>query len=263
MFFVFRYPAPSISPTIVILLAWAGGKLMAAFLPYRTFYLPSWLGGMGFSLNPGIFNIKEHALITIMANVSISQAYAMNCIIVQDSDVYYSDARSAGFNIMFVISSQIIGFSLSGICRRFLVWPASMIWPQNLVVSTILNTLHAEEDGIDGRMTRYRFFYLVGIGAFVWYWIPGFLFTALSAFSWVCWIWPRSTVVNTLFGVTSGLGMSVLTFDWNQVIFIGSPLVVPWWAECNIFGGFVLFAWIISPAIYFTNVSSAFFFRER
>ena len=32
--------------------------------------------------------------------------------------------------------------------------------------------------------------------------------------------------VNQLFGYSSGLGMSVLTFDWAQIAYIGSPYVV-------------------------------------
>lgn len=34
-----------------------------------------------------------------------------------------------------------------------------------------------------------------------------------------------------LFGYYSGLGMSVLTFDWGMISYIGSPLATPWWAE--------------------------------
>jgi hypothetical protein len=49
--------------------------------------------------------------------------------------------------------------------------------------------------------------------------------------------------------------MGALTFDWNQVTWIANPLVIPWWAQVNIFAGFVLFFWIICPIIYFTNVS--------
>lgn len=193
MFFIFRYPAPSISPTIVVLIAWPLGKLMAATLPIRTFYLPSWLGEYAFSLNPGVYNIKEHTLTSIMSNVAIGQAYSLNTIIAQDSPEFYNDPRPIIFGILFTISSQVIGFSLAGMCRRFLVWPASMIWPQNLVTATILNTLHAEEDGMDGTMTRFRFFTWVGIGAFFFYFLPGFLFQALSVFSWVCWIWPSES----------------------------------------------------------------------
>ena len=30
--------------------------------------------------------------------------------------------------------------------------------------------------------------------------------------------------------------------------------VVPWWAEVHIFFGFVLFYWIMTPILYYTNV---------
>jgi hypothetical protein len=65
-----------------------------------------------------------------------------------------------------------------------------------------------------------------------------------------------NVVLNQLFGVSSGLGMGVLTFDWSQISYIGSPLVVPWWAEVHVMVGFVLFYWIVVPALYYTNVSS-------
>lgn len=65
----------------------------------------------------------------------------------------------------------------------------------------------------------------------------GFLFQALSVFSWICWIAPNNVPLNQLFGVSSGLGMSVLTFDWTQISWIGSPLMVPWWAEVHVFVG--------------------------
>lgn len=35
--------------------------------------------------------------------------------------------------------------------------------------------------------------------------------------------------------------------------------MVPWWAEVHIMGGFVLFYWIIAPALYYSNVSPIFF----
>ena len=62
-------------------------------------------------------------------------------------------------------------------------------------------------------------------------------------------------VVNQLFGTVSGLGMGFITFDWSQIAFIGSPLMVPWWAQVHVFAGFVLVYWIILPILYYTNVS--------
>jgi hypothetical protein len=61
-------------------------------------------------------------------------------------------------------------------------------------------------------------------------------------------------VVNQLFGVVTGLGMSSITFDWSQVAYIGSPLIVPWWAIANISVGFVILIWIFAPIMYYTNV---------
>jgi OPT family oligopeptide transporter len=76
----------------------------------------------------------------------------------------------------------------------------------------------------------------------------------LSVFSFVCWIAPNNVVLNQLFGVSNGLGMSVITFDWTQISWISSPLMVPWWAEVHMFIGFVLFYWILTPILYYTNV---------
>lgn len=56
-------------------------------------------------------------------------------------------------------------------------------------------------------------------------------------------------------GVNTGMGMGILTWDWLQVSWIGSPLVVPWWAIVNVGIGFVICYWIIVPIMYFTNVS--------
>ena len=252
-FFNFRYPAPQLSPLLILLVVYPMGKVCAAILPRRTFKMPRWLGSSQFTLNPGYFNVKEHSAIAQMANVSIVQGYAINAIVVQDSPRFYNDPRPIGFAILFALSSVCWSFGLAGFCKRFLVWPASMIWPQNLIVCTVLNTLHAEEDGQDGRMTRFKYFCLVLIGAFCWNFVPQFLFMALSTFNWVCWIAPANPYINVLFGSSGGVGMSVLTFDWNQISYIGAPMITPWWAVCNMFVGFVLLVWIVFPILYFTN----------
>jgi hypothetical protein len=83
--------------------------------------------------------------------------------------------------------------------------------------------------------------------------LPGYLFTALSYFSWVCWIAPDNVPVNQMFGYVSGMGMSTITFDWAQIAYIGSPLATPWWAEANIIAGFVFFFWILTPGLYYSN----------
>ena len=109
-------------------------------------------------------------------------------------------------------------------------------------------------------MTRYRHFIIVFIGSFVFFFLPGaffflyspsreptayavgYLFQALSIFSFICWAAPNNVIVKKLFGMHSGLGMSFLTFDWTQISWLVSPLMVPWWALLQTFIGFVLFA---------------------
>jgi OPT oligopeptide transporter protein len=71
VFFSLRQPNITIGPLVVQLCAYPAGKLMEFALPRRVFNL----FGLKFSLNPGRFNKKEHALITIMANVAYSNGY--------------------------------------------------------------------------------------------------------------------------------------------------------------------------------------------
>jgi hypothetical protein len=204
----------------------------------------------------------------------VGPPYALNAIVV--SEVFYKISAGYWFNLVLVLATQLTGFGLAGMCRRFLVWPASMVWPQNLVACTLLNTLHAEDDDGTGGITRYKYFMILLTGAFGFFFFPGeqlillivtpliystsssqtgYVFRALSVFSFVCWLAPNNVPINQLFGVEGGLGMSVLTFDWVQITWIGSPLMVPWWAEVHIFTGFVLFYWILTPALYYSNVS--------
>src|SRR5712672_4687731 len=84
---------------------------------------------------------------------------------------------------------------------------------------------------------------------------PSYLFTALSYFSWVCWIAPNNPTVNQLFGVIHGLSMSVLTFDWGQIAFIGSPLAVPWWVAANVGIAVVFFYWFLVPILYVRHLA--------
>ena len=267
VFFNFRQPAPSVSPLPLLIISYPVGKFFAFVLPINTYRLPQWLGGFEFSLNPGPWNIKEHVLVYIMANVAIGPPYAINAIVV--TQLNYHISVGYWFSTLLAVATQLTGFGLAGICRRFLVWPAAMIWPQNLVTCALLNTLHAKDDNAPGGITRCRYFLVVLTTAFFFFFIPGesffshvgntytlsgYLFQGLSVFSWLCWIFPDNIPVNQLFGVSSGLGMGILTFDWAQISWIGSPLMYPWWAEVHIFTGFMLFFWIVTPLMYYTNV---------
>nr|AGA20372.1 oligopeptide transporter 1 [Phanerodontia chrysosporium] len=245
-FFFFRFPSISISSVVIQLLSFPMVRLWAAVVPKVKVF--------GISLNPGPFTVKEHVLITIMGGVGAGPAYATDIVAVQR--VFYNQTYNFSYQWLLVMSTQLIGFSVGGIARRFLVNPPSMIWPANLVTCALFNTLHSQQYagmGTRGGISRERFFAYGFVAAFCWYWVPGYLFQALSAFNWVCWIVPNHVVVNQLFGTVSGLAMTVVTFDWSQIAYIGSPLAVPWWAAANVTFGMFFFFWIICPALYYTN----------
>ncbi|KAF7340477.1 Sexual differentiation process protein isp4 [Mycena venus] len=265
-FFFFRYPGVTITAIVAQLLSFPCGRAAAA-------YIPNWRI-MGISLNPGPFTVKEHVLITIMASVGAGSAYATDIVAVQR--VYYNQIYNFSYQWFMVMSTQLIGFSIGGVARRFLVAPPSMIWPTNLVNCALFNTLHSQYYagiGSHGGLSRERFFLYAFLGSFLWYFFPGYLFAALSYFSWVTWIRPNNPTIAQLFGYFHGMGMSVITFDWNQITNIGSPLATPCmppltlpslstyhkisstfdYALIGLFEGFVFFYWFLTPVLYFTN----------
>lgn len=56
--------------------------------------------------------------------------------------------------------------------------------------------------------------------------------------------------------------MSLITFDWSQIAYIGSPLATPWWAEANIAVGFIFFFWVLTPILYYSVRLSSLYLVE-
>ncbi|KAG0005238.1 hypothetical protein BGZ80_005491, partial [Entomortierella chlamydospora] len=241
-FFWFRQNPITIGMSVVQLLAYPIGKFMAKVLP------------SGF-LNPGPFNVKEHVLIALAANCASGTAYAMDIIVIQR--VFYGQNFGFLANFLLILTTQMLGFGMAGVLRRYLVYPAAMVWPANLVQVALFGALHKDEDLSSGQWSRYKFFMVAFIAVFFYEWIPTFIFPVIGSIAWICWIKPSSTLVSQI-GGTSGLGVGVISFDWSVVTaWLGSPLVVPWWAQVNIGIGFFLIAWVIVPIAYYTDLWNA------
>lgn len=104
-------------------------------------------------------------------------------------------------------------------------------------------------------ISRYRWFLVIFGGAFAWYWIPGWLFQALSVFAFPTFIAPNNAVVNQVFGGWTGLGLLPITLDWTQISgYASSPLIPPWHALANTMIGVIIFYIIGSAGIHFGNV---------
>ncbi|RZC69630.1 hypothetical protein C5167_032751 [Papaver somniferum] len=112
------------------------GHLMASTITNRIFFKGT---RYEFTLNPGPFNVKEHVLITIFANSGAGTVYAIH--IVSAVKVFYRERITFFVSLIVVITTQVLGFGWAGIFRRYLVEPAEMWWPANLVQVSLFRPL--------------------------------------------------------------------------------------------------------------------------
>lgn len=229
------------------------GRFMAATITDRVFFKGS---RCEFTLNPGPFNVKEHVLITIFANSGAGNVYAIH--IVSAVKIFYGKKMTFLVALIVVITTQVLGFGWAGIFRRYLVEPAAMWWPQNLVQVSLFRALHEKEERQKGRITRNQFFLIAFICSFAYYVFPGYLLSMLTSISWICWVFPSSVLAHQLGSGLHGLGIGALGFDWSSIsAYLGSPLASPWFATANIVVGFVLLTYVITPISYWLNLFKA------
>ncbi|OIW16405.1 hypothetical protein TanjilG_19121 [Lupinus angustifolius] len=249
-FFSFRTNPLYLSSVSAQIVTLPLGKLMAATLPTRRFQVP--LTKWYFTLNPGPFSLKEHALITIFASSGSSGVYAINIITIVK--VFYHRGIHPAAAFMLAISTQMLGYGWAGIFRKFLVDSPYMWWPSNLVQVSLFRAFHEKESRPKGGNTRLQFFFLVFVSSFAYYIIPGYFFQALTSISFVCLIWKKSITAQQIGSGMYGLGIGSFSLDWNTVSgFLGSPLAVPGFAIINTLVGFALLIYVVIPLCYWNN----------
>ncbi|KAF3064003.1 Sexual differentiation process protein isp4 [Daldinia childiae] len=262
MLFSLKNPTIQITTYVIQLVAYPIGLGWDLIFPDRQFNI--W--GIKFNFKPGKFNFKEHVIIVAMSNAAYGGGflYATDVLIAQQ--VFYKQYFGWGFQILFGITTLCTGYGLAGLARRFLVWPAAMIWPSDLVNASLFYALHdhspsdpAETNG--WRISRYRWFLYVTIGGFVWYWFPGWIFQGLSYFTFVCWAAPQNVVVNKIFGGLHGYGLLPTTLDWTVISgYALSPLIPPFYAVANAVAGVVIFFILVSMGLHFSGTWYADYF---
>ncbi|KAI0393088.1 OPT oligopeptide transporter protein-domain-containing protein [Xylariaceae sp. FL0594] len=251
--FSLRAPIIGIGPLVAQIIAWVIGQAWYAVVPAKQISL----FGAKCDLSPGPFNMKEHAIIMVMASVAFSVAYATDVILAQIA--FYKQDFGLIFQLLIVISSQSLGFGMAGILRKYLVYPAAMIWPTTLVAITLMNAMYETHIPNDptvfgGNMSRYRWFGLVTVVSCVYYFLPGFLAQFLSVAAVATWMAPDNAIVNQLFGGSTGLSLLPITFDWTQIAgYIASPLVPPWHAIANTLIGVVVFFLGFASFLHYTG----------
>ncbi|KAK2658575.1 hypothetical protein Ddye_005108 [Dipteronia dyeriana] len=229
------------------------GHLMAKMLPDRLFFRGT---AFEFTMNPGPFNIKEHVLITIFANSGAGTVYAAHIL----TAVKLLYKRELTFLPAFIvmITTQVLGFGWAGIFRKYLVEPGEMWWPSNLVQVSLFRALHDKDKRLKGEMSRNQYFLLVLICSFAYYVLPGYLFGILTSISWVCWLAPKSVLIQQLGSGMQGLGIGSIGIDWSTIsAYLGSPLASPWFATANVAVGYCLVMYVITPLSYWLNFYKA------
>ena len=144
-----------------------------------------------------------------------------------------------------VCRTDILGKGFAGYLRRFSVYPVKALWPTILPIIAMNRALTKPEprENINGwTVSRYKFFYIATICMFFYYWLPGYLFTALSTFNWMTWIAPQNMTLAILTGSSLGLGLfnPLTTFDWNVATSSYAALSQPFFATCTMYFGGIL-----------------------
>ncbi|KAK2590583.1 hypothetical protein QQS21_011729 [Conoideocrella luteorostrata] len=215
--YYFKPQAISIPTAFIAIIAFLLGEAMALGIPRK--------GRIGRFLNPGPFNIKEHLAITIMANSASGAALGLE--IVSTQRLYYNNRVSLALTFFMLISSQFLGYGMAGLMRRTMVYPSAMLWPANLPINSMLESLHRREAS---NRKPLRVFIYVAMGIFVWELFPQWICPLLTGVSIFCLSNRSSRVFTNLFGGAEGnegLGLFSLCFDWQYISGGLSPLYFP------------------------------------
>ncbi|KAJ2571565.1 hypothetical protein IW140_001483, partial [Coemansia sp. RSA 1813] len=235
---------------IVQLLCYPMGVGLAWVLPKRTLSF----FGYRWTMNPGPFTIKEHVLISLMANASAFMALTVDVFAVLR--LYYNPSFPLWTALLLLLSGQLFAYSLAGLTRTLLVIPAPMIWPSSLINASLFRTFHesplfgnalteneesasrpsgfnsdATERHATGKsamkqqlqkarvyftnMSRTRFFWVCFACSFAWYFVPGYFVQVLSTVSVICLIAPNNHLANMLGDGKQGLGLLAFSLDWS------------------------------------------------
>ncbi|WOK95239.1 oligopeptide transporter 5-like [Canna indica] len=254
-FFGYRTNQLSISSVCIQIVALPIGRWMALVLPKKMIKVP--LTNWSFSMNPGPFTMKEHALITIFAGSGAAGVYAVHIVTIVRA--FYQ--RSIHFFAAFFLTqtTQLLGYGWAGIFRNFLVNSPYMWWPGSLIqVSLFSRALNEEEKRPKGGVSRFQFFLIVLICSFAYYIIPNFFFPAISYLSFICWIWKKSIVAQQIGSGSKGMGVGSIGIDWAVVTsWLGSPMAAPPFVLLNILAGFIMLVYIVMPFAYWFNLYDA------
>lgn len=244
--YYFKPQTVTLTPVLLAILSYILGEAMSTIIPRK--------GYIGKLLNPHPFNVKEHLAITIMANAASTSALGIE--IISAERLYYGRRLGAAVSIFMLLSSQFLGYGIAGLMRTTLIYPKAMLWPSNIPVNAMFETLHRRTPETRKSL---RVFIYVFAGIFVWEIIPEWICPILTGVSIFCLANQHSAIFTYIFGGTNGnegLGLFSLCFDWQYISGGTSPLYFPLSSLISqglgICGCIIVFS-----AVYFSNTWDA------
>ncbi|KAK1240374.1 hypothetical protein MKX07_004402 [Trichoderma sp. CBMAI-0711] len=260
----FKPTAATISGTFIVLIAYFIGNAWAAFLPRGDKLKARWQGRGGQGkpplwitiatfINPGPWNLKEHAVCAITATSASNATASITVFTAQD--LFYNLPLSASTVVLSVISIGLFGYGICGVLRPICVWHVEAVYWSTLPTVKTLQGLHWQN--IKGSKPL-RFFWYSFVGMFFYEFFPAYIFPFLNSISIPCLAAMHATgskaaILTNLFGGATnneGLGLFNFSFDWQYITSFNTSL--PLTLQAHAAAGF-LACYVIMLAIYYTN----------
>ncbi|KAK6937737.1 Oligopeptide transporter, OPT superfamily [Dillenia turbinata] len=274
-YFSYQYYVINLTPAAVPIITFLLGNLMAKKLPTKQVRVPFPGTDWEFSLNPGPFSIKEHAVTSVLAGSGLNNPSSMMVVTIMKA--YFSTNINFFVTFLSVFTSQMMGFGLAGLFKKFLVDSPEMWWPAVLDDFSMYRALHglpypkrasttadeliASSVGsgmLPARNSGAQFYFIVTIVSFAYYIVPNYYFSSITALSVSCLIWKKSVLAQIIGSGFNGLGIGSFSFDWSTISnTLDNPLYLPISSLANQMFGFMLVMYILCPITYWTNTFSA------
>jgi hypothetical protein len=99
-------------------------------------------------------------------------------------ELYYGRKINAGWGILFLITTQMIGYGFAGLFRDILVRPPSIYYPGVLPNVALFNAMHRNPTVTKNSL---KFFGIVAVCTFCWEWFPTVIFPMLGSLPLLCY----------------------------------------------------------------------------
>ncbi|KAL4991954.1 OPT oligopeptide transporter protein-domain-containing protein [Aspergillus falconensis] len=183
------------------------------------------LGGFLFSLNPGPWSPKEHAVVAFLPT---------------NAALYYNMTMNPAVALFFGWGSSLLGFAFAAMVRTILIDDPEFIFPLSLQKVTLYWSMDTR-NGTDKKRAhdRMKVFWILLLETFVWQFLPEYLFPFVASLAPLCWFASRNHTVNFLGAGRGGVGLLNITLNWSNIT--SMVITYPYSVQC----------WILNPIAYF------------